>query len=198
MNCRPVLSLALLLSSCLAISFAADEKIKESEYYPFAVGTTWNYTVNGKQKILARVAKHEKIGKELTALVETVADDKVLATENVGVKDDGLYRFTMAGLTADPPVRFLKLPAKKGESWKVKSKVGDDEFSATFTLSEGKIKVPAGEYDALIAETDEITVGGAKMSIKVWYAKNVGMVKTIMKIMGNEVTFELDKFTKGK
>jgi len=198
MNCRPVLSLALLLSFGLALSLAADEKIKESEYYPFAVGTTWNYTVNGKQKVTFRVAKHEKVGKDLTALVETVADDKVVATENVGIKDDGLYRFTMAGLTADPAVRILKLPAKKGDSWKVKSKVGDDEFSATFTLSEGKVKVPAGEYDALIAETDEVTVGGVKMTIKVWYAKNVGMVKMIMKIMGNEVNFELEKFAKGK
>jgi hypothetical protein len=198
MNCRPLLALALLLSFGLALSLAADEKIKESEYYPFAVGTTWNYTVNGKQKVTFRVAKHEKIGKDLTALVETVAEDKVVSTENVGLKDDGLYRFTMAGLTADPPVRILKLPAKKGDSWKVKSKVGDDEFSATFTLSEGKVKVLAGEYDALIAETDEVTVGGVKMTIKAWYAKNVGMVKMIMKIMGNEVTFELEKFAKGK
>jgi hypothetical protein len=198
MNCRSVLCVALLLSLGLALSPAADEKIKESEYYPFAVGTTWNYTVNGKQKVTFRVAKHEKIGKDLTALIETTADDKVVATENLGVKDDGLYRFTMANLTADPPVRVLKLPAKKGDSWKVKSKVGDEEFAATFTLSEEKVKVPAGEYNAIVAETDEITVGGVKMTVKVWYAKNVGMVKTVMKIMGNEVTFELDKFQKGK
>jgi hypothetical protein len=29
----------------------ADEKIKESECYRFAVGTTWTYTMSGKDKI---------------------------------------------------------------------------------------------------------------------------------------------------
>jgi hypothetical protein len=198
MNYRPLLSLALLLVFGLTISLGAEDKIKESEYYPFAVGSTWKYTVNGKEKITVRVAKHEKVGDQMCALVETLADDKVVTTEQVGVKSDGLYRYSLAGMKADPPVRFLKLPPKKGDTWDIKSKIGAEELATTYTISEGKVKVPAGEYDAVVAETGEFMAGGVKMSAKVWFVKDIGMVKIAMKIMGNDVNIELDKFEKGK
>ena len=90
------------------------------------------------------------------------------------------------------------MPPKKDLTWKVQSKVGDLELSLTHTLSEGKIKVPAGEYDAVIADTDAAAADGPKLNGKVWYVKGIGVVKTTMKVMGMEVVTELDKFEKGK
>src|SRR5262245_57375242 len=91
----------------------AQEKIAESPYYPLKVGTAWHYRA-GDKKTIVRVVKHEKVGDTLCALLETERDGTVGAREHIGVKEDGIYRFTGDGVRAEPPVCVLKLPPKKG------------------------------------------------------------------------------------
>jgi hypothetical protein len=175
----------------------AQEKIEESDYYPFKIGTKWNYKV-GDAKIIVRIAKHEKVGDVTCALVETVANDRVVATEHVSVQKEGLFRHTMAGQKADPAVLFLKLPPKKGDTWKVTSKVAGQDVKATYESGEEEITVPAGKYKTVVTRTKEFQVGDQKLAATIWYAKNVGMVKTIMTVAGNDVTIELEKFEPAK
>jgi len=188
---------ALLLHSALLTSGFADDKKIESAYYPLTVGNTWKYTATGDQKITVTLSKFEKVGDEMCALLETKVGDNVGATEHIGVKEDGVYRYTFMGQKADPPVRIIKLPPKTGDTWKVQSSVGPQKLAVNYTMKEEKVEVPAGKFSAIVTETDEFMAGPVMMSAKIWYAKDVGMVKTVMKVAGQEVVLELEKFDKG-
>jgi hypothetical protein len=181
----------------LGLTRSAPAEVKSSEYYPLKVGTTWTYKANG-QAITVKVAKHEKVGDVMCARLETSTGGKVVATEHIAVQKDGVYRYTMAGQTADPAVRFIKLPLKKGDTWKVSSKIGGQELNVEYTGGDQEVTVPAGTYKAVFTKTNEFEAGGQKMQATIWYAKGVGMVKTFMKIGQIEVVLELDKFEAGK
>jgi hypothetical protein len=122
----------------------------------------------------------------------------VVATEHVGVQKDGVYRYTMAGMTAVPPVRFLKVPLEKGDTWKVASKIGPQEIKVEYVGGEENVTVPAGKYKTLFTKTKDFEVGGMKMQATIWYAEGIGMVKTVMEVGGNTITLELDKYEAAK
>jgi hypothetical protein len=197
MNHRTLCSVVLVLLLAGTASLSGQEALKDSEYFPLKVGTTWTYRTAGKQ-IVVKVAKHEKVGQTMCARLETSLDGNVLATEHVSVGKDGLYRHTALEKQADPPVRFLALPPKKGEKWSVESKVAGQTIKATFVLDEAEVTVPAGKYPAVLARTEDFTVDSQKLGLTSWYAKGVGPVKTVTKVAGQEVTVELEKFEAGK
>lgn len=174
-----------------------EKKVASSDYFPLKVGTTWVYEANGKS-IQVKVAKHEKSGDVMCALLETSVDDTVVASEHVAVQKDGIYRYSMAGTEVKPALRFMKLPYKKGDTWKAASKVGEQEVKVEYEFKEGEIEVAAGKYKTVITETTKAEAGGQEFSAKIWYAKGVGMVKTKMKIAGMDIEIELKKFTAGK
>lgn len=188
-------SLALLL---VLVPAAAHGQVKDSPYYPLKVGTKWEYKA-GDQKFTMRVAKHEKYGDTMCALVETVADDKVIASEHIAVTDDGVYRYSFNGQKAEPPVRIFKLPPTKGDTWKFETKMGPESVKGTMRMGEDKVKVPAGEYTAFSAGSDDCKVGDRPpFTFMNWYAQGVGMVKQTMKLEGKDVVIELEKFEAGK
>jgi hypothetical protein len=196
-----VLLSTLLCFFGLTLSFGADdkpdEKIRECEYYPFAIGTTWKATGILFQKVTHRVVKYEKVGDELCAVVEHAINGKVRGSEHLVVRDDGLYRLKAFGDPLDGPLRMLKLPPKKDDTWEDRLKINKQEFIVTHTLSEDKVKVPAGEYDAVMVEivaTNADTKAVFYRS-KSWFVKGIGIVKTQLE---NVVFSELDKFEKAK
>jgi hypothetical protein len=191
----PLASVTLLF--VVAAPGSCQEKTKTSDLYPTAIGTVWRYRTAGNE-ILVRVAKQEKIDRANCALVESVMGDKVVASEHIAVQPDGLYRYTMAGQKADPPIRFLKLPAKKGDVWEVASKLGGQELKVTYETDEEEITVPAGKFRTVVTRTRDFQAAGQKMAAKIWYAKDVGMVKTEMTIAGNKVVIELEKYEPAK
>src|SRR5262249_43354252 len=99
MRRQVVLAFSLILF-CLMSTPAADDKIKDSPYYPLKVGTKWTYRV-GTNSFNMQVTKHEKVGDLLCGVIETSKDGNVVLTEYVGVKDDGVYRFSPAGDKVD-------------------------------------------------------------------------------------------------
>lgn len=182
----------------LASRLPAEEKLKESPYFPLKVDTKWSYQITaGGQKKSATVAvvKHEKVGKTMCALLETTRDGKVVAKEHVAVQDDGIYRYSIGGEEINPPVCFLKLPPKKGETWKVEFKAGDTSGKATFTGGEAEITVPAGKYKTVTAVTSDFEVGSEKVPVSYWFAEKAGIVKQVLKFGGQEIVIELTKIT---
>jgi hypothetical protein len=175
------------------------DKVASSLYYPLKVGNTWTYKIVGQdQPFTVKVANHEQVGEVWCARLESSVGGKVVATEDVAVQKDGIYRYTMAGRKADPPIRFLKLPFKKGDSWKVNSMIGDEKLSVEYTAGEEEVEVAAGKYKAISTATNEFEAGNQKIQATIWYAKNVGMIKTQMKIGGRTSVLELQKFEAGK
>jgi len=179
---------------------AADDKAKTSPYFPLKIGSKWHFKTSAA-KFTQQVIKHEQVGETLCALMEMTKDGTVVVTEHLAVKDDGIYRYSIAGQKPDVPFRVLKLPPRKGDTWDVAVKVANDELKGTFVTGEEEVTVPAGKYQAVTATSKgfELTTGdggkGAGIVFKFWFAPNVGLVKQTIKIGDRpEVVIELEKY----
>jgi hypothetical protein len=186
-------SLALALT--MAAPPAEQEDLKSTPYYPMKEGAAWNYRA-GDSHFTLRVTKHEKIGTTWCARVETFQEGKAepVGSEDVFVKDDGVYRLASGGKTIDPPVQILKLPPVKNEAWAVDSKVGKDTLKGTFTEREEDLTVGNTPYTTVTVSCQDLDANGAKYSFKTYYAKDVGMVKQEIEAGGLKVTIELEKY----
>lgn len=171
------------------------KEVIESPYYPLKVGTRWTYKI-GDKKVHILVAKHEKVGDTMAALIQAgedlSLDDKT--TEHVAATAEGIFRFAAQGEVAEPPVMVLKLPVKKDSTWKIDSTISGISIKGDFKSSEEEVTVPAGKFKTITATSDNVTMGDEKMTITYWFAKDVGMVKQIVTRGNNKVLLELEKF----
>jgi hypothetical protein len=210
MNCliRILSAPALLLLAC-ALTFAADEKKDDkkddkkpaAEYYPLAVGNAWQYKV-GITGFTLKVARKEKVktdkGEVEAARIELISNNKPVSFEHIGVAGDAVVRYTFEGKPATPPIPFLKLPAKKGTSWPVDSKIDGQVLKGTFVEGEEEVKVPAGTFKTVTVTGKDLDVNGRKMTLTYYFADKVGMVKQVIELEGQKVIIELEKFEPAK
>lgn len=168
-------------------------------WYPLKIGNTWTYKA-GAITMTTRVVKYEEFEKQLCARLESSMGDKVVAIEHVAVKKDGVYRCGFSGKKAEPPLLFLKLPVEKDQTWTVNTTADGDKIVGTLKsgMIEEEVKVPAGTYKGVYTTTGECDAKGVKVSFTYYFAKDVGMIKQISKVPGQEVTLELEKFEPGK
>jgi hypothetical protein len=194
---RLLSALGLVLATLPAVR--GQEKSGQSGYFPTAVGTSWEYRA-GENQFTHKVTKHERVGGVTCARIEHVKDGKVLAYEDVGVTNEGVSRFAFDGKEAKPPITFLKPGAKKGQTWKVESKVGDQTVKGTFKQGEAEVvKVPAGTYKKVLTVTSEgLEVNGIKTKLVYYFAEDVGLVKLEWGEGKSRVVIELEKYTAGK
>jgi hypothetical protein len=168
----------------------------ESVYFPNKVGTTWTYSV-GEKKITAKIAKHEKMGDYMCAVVETHIDGERVATEHVAVTKQGLLRVAYKDQRIEPPVMFLKFDAKPGESWEVDSKVGAETLKGKFTRGEEDVDMPGYKGKAVMV-TGDFKVNDQPAKFVYWFAEKKGIVKQMMNLNGQDITLSLEKFEEGK
>src|SRR5262249_26844258 len=123
---------------------------------------------------------------------------KVVASEHVVVRKDGVYRCAVAGQEVKPALCFLRLPAKKGEKWNVDSTIGGERVTGAF--EEGEEEVPVA-YDkdkkkvkAVTSAAKELIVNNQRMALTYYFAPGVGMVKQVANLAGAVVTLELVKY----
>lgn len=199
------LSVPFLLVALLPALAADDkpektDKMGDTEYYPLKANTVWSYKLGDNTKFRLKALKEEQYeGQPSVRVVMLGEGDKELSYENIQVKKDGVYRLGFEGNKADPPVKFLALPPKDGDKWEVNSKIGKETLKGTFKMGEEKkVKVPAGEYDTVFTESDDLDANGMKVKFKTYFAKNVGMVKQTITIGTQEVVIELEKYEEGK
>jgi hypothetical protein len=173
-------------------------KLADCEYYPLAVGTTWVYEVNG-QLAKMRVVEHEEVRGVLCARLENEVNGTTVATEHLSVKEDGVYRHSYNGTKIDPPLLFMKLPFKKGATWKVKSKQSALTISGTLTWDEeDDVDVPLGTFKTVVVKGEFETAGQTFTSTS-WFVKGKGLIKQTMDLGGgNAVNLELKKFKLGE
>jgi hypothetical protein len=205
---------------CLALlpataKLAAQDKLKETPYYPLQVGTIWHYR-GGDGKFIVRVVKHEKVGDTLCALLETKRDGKVVGSEHLAVAADGVYRHDLTAMqpqtdpndknktvgqavtqTLKPPLLVLKLPPKKGDTWKVDSKGEGKTFRGGFRVDEQEIKVAAGTYKTFRVASQDVEVNSLKTNIQTHFAEGIGIVKQVIEVGDAKVEIELEKFSAG-
>jgi hypothetical protein len=192
-TCLP-LALPLLLAPGVR---AQEGKMPTSPWFPLAVGTTWVYK-SGDSRFSLRVARHEKVDNVLCARVELLVDGKPTSYEHIGVTADGLYRYDFEGQEARPPIRFLKLPPGRGDTWAVDSAIGKEKerLKGTFKTGEvDKFKVPAGTYPKVVTSSgQDLDANGMKLSVTYYFAEKVGVVKQVIDVAGQKIVIELEKF----
>jgi hypothetical protein len=184
---------ASFLALAVVCSLHAQDAMKESPYYPLKKDTTWTYKVTGSS-ITMKVTGHDKDG----AKIETIVNNKSIASEHVVVKDDGIYRVSINGQKPDAPVKFFAIPPKDGTTWDVDTKIQGQAIKGKFTTSTEEVTVPAGKYKAVKVEGKDFDIAGMKTNITYWFAENVGIVKLTFSLGGMDATLELEKFDGAK
>ncbi len=170
----------------------------DTPYYPTKVGTTWTYKV-GDKKVSTRVSRLEEKGAYDCAVVETLVDGNVVATEHVAATKEGLYRVAFNGQEPKEPILFLKLPAKKGESWDVKTDAAGETIDGKFTEGEEEIRVPISQDKIkTVTSTGDFKINGQDAHFAYWINEKYGVVKQQLTIGAQEVVLELEKFEEGK
>jgi hypothetical protein len=130
--------------------------------------------------------------------IETIVNGKSIASEHVVVKDDGIYRVMINGQKPDAPVRFLKLPPKKGESWDIDTKIQDQAIKGQFVIEEEEVTVPAGKFKTFKVEGKDFEIAGMKTNITYWFAEKTGIVKIAFSLAGQDAVLELEKYEEGR
>jgi hypothetical protein len=197
-------SLLLLLTCAVGFSSAADEKMASSTaYYPALPGSVWSYKA-GENRFQIRLAKLEKVTAKAAAVVaarmELVVDGKVVSHEHIAVTAEGVVRMSYEGKEASPPIKFLSLAPKKGEKWKVDSKIDTQPLKGEFVVDEVEnIKATTNVYPKGVTVTGkDLEANGVKMTLTYTFVENVGMVKQLIEMGGQKILIELEKYEPGK
>jgi hypothetical protein len=167
-------------------------------YFPLTPKTKWIYKVQD-QTVEVLVDKNEKFKDETCSKVDTLVSGKVVASELYCLRADGLYRVKVKDDEISPAVRVLPWPVQKGAVWEVNSKVGGQSgqsVKGNFQVvnDREKVKVPAGEYEAVLVEGKDMDVAGTKTTVRLWFVRGIGLVKLSYKIADTESTLELEKY----
>ncbi len=167
-------------------------------YFPLKKGTKWTYKA-GDNFVEVVVVKGEKAGDEFQ--VDTLVGKEPKTTEMYIVKADGVYRTRVKDDKLDPHVKVLALPIKKDATWDISSKVGTQAVKGTMKVMDdmAKVTTPAGEFVTVFVEGKDMDIAGAKTTVRLWFAKDRGIVKEEFVLQTNEVVkLELSKYEEGK
>jgi Sporulation and spore germination. len=170
----------------LVLKGEAEKKV--ADYFPFRSNV--KYTYEGKGNEFAgyevytdytskdRIQQDVENGGTVTARVYEVKGGKLIRTLSRG---EIYYRENMLGQTDATEEVLLMEPLKKGTSWKLK-----DGGQRTITGLSTKIETPMGTFSTIevITENDDGTTID-------YYARNIGLVKTIFQSGGMEVSSAL-------
>jgi hypothetical protein len=156
-------------------------------YFPLKKGAKWVYKV-GDNEVTVTVVKSEMKNKEEYFQVDTVVGKETKTTEWYVVRSDGVYRTQVKDDKIDPPVKVLPTPIKEGASWEVNSKLGTQSLKGTLKVMSTKadVTVPAGKFATVFVEGKDVDVAGAKTTVRIWFAKDRGIVKEEFILQGGE------------
>ena len=172
-------------------------RIKESElYYPTRVGTKWVEEHESRGEVHAVITKSEIKGDSRHVHVAySFKDGTQCSTLRIAVSERGVYRLAVNDQIDTPPVCWLKLPFKHGDSW--------DSFGFHHVVGRPEeIQVPAGKYPAIPVELSSSLLcgqmadggghglAGLRFSSTRWFAPGVGMIRQV-----NGADFVMKSFT---
>jgi hypothetical protein len=169
-------------------------------YFPLKLKTKWTYKV-GDILVDVTVVKAEKVGGEEHYQLDTVVGKDPKTSETVVVRADGVYRTKVRDDKLDPPIKLLPLPVKKDTAWEVNSKLGTQTIKGTLKVKDDKAELttPAGKFTTVLVEGENMDIAGAKTTMRIWFAKDRGIVKEEFLMPGGEkAVLELKDFSEPK
>lgn len=199
---RSVLGAAVVLFGGALLAQPKDTQA--DGYFPLKLKATWTYKV-GDNFVEVKVAKAEKVGAEEFFTLETLVGKDPKTSETVVIRGDGVYRTKVKDDKLEPFVKVLALPVKKDASWEINSKLGTQTIKGTMKVKNDKekltLKGPSGDvvYETVLVEGENMDIAGAKTTMRLWFAKDRGIVKEEVLVTGGEkVILELFKYEEGK
>jgi hypothetical protein len=202
---RLVLGSFVLLAASFALAQppGSAPAAASSDLYPLAKDTKWVYKV-GETTITVKVASTKTEGGKTEAVLETMVNEKAVASETIIVQADGIYRSAINKNAITPPVKILEMkdgkPAAKGTKWKIESKIQEQPVKGEFTIKDDKekLKVPLNDFEAIVVEGPDFDIAGTKTGVKYWFVAGKGIAKLSYSISGNEAVLELKEFAEAK
>lgn len=173
-----------------------------AQLYPLAQDAEWHYTMHSEKGIWEmsyQVAKLESENDQQAYRVEMVLDKKIVLTEHLHQTPEGLFRSRLQDARLSPPLLLLKNPVEPGQQWTTKTQIGAQELTIECAVESERVKVPAGEYDAIkltvATQADESDIRSTY-----WFAPGVGIVRqdAVIGADSDEMYIELTKYQPGR
>jgi hypothetical protein len=192
----PFCSFAIVCCGIGQESSSVEKKTMEVAI-PCVVGTKWVYSDGSDEDISVEITKVTRNQRQDQIDIETsrITRNSKTHFETLRQAKDGIYRTrSNGGATIDPPYCLLPLPLKTDKKWDLSMQVGKAKLEGHGQVHAIKeIAVPAGKYKAVEVRM-EVRYANSTEVISVWYATDVGMIKTV----SHDQTLELKAFVIGK
>jgi hypothetical protein len=164
-------------------------------YYPTKVGTERVYEEGGKTTVLVVTGVKSRDGAKIVSVGQRVGG-AVTPFETMAVSPRGLTRLEIMGRPLDPTLVLLKLPHRPDRQWGAAASYPGISSKGMITArGPEKIKVPAGQFNAIRLEDEYSINGGPLRKVTTWYAPGVGMVMKVSTAGGRESLTVLKSFT---
>ncbi len=167
----------------------------QDDFLPSRQGARWIYR-SGAQEVVQTVTGTEKVGGVSCVVLQTKRGGR---TERAWIQSSrrGLQirRVMSRGKVNDlrSPALLLKLPLKKGDTWKARIPFGNEVVEYAYrNLGQVKIRVPAGEFLAWKIEA-KIRAAGTPSTQYSWYSGKTGWL--VKQTTGGQ-KLELKSFSK--
>lgn len=206
---RSLFGLTFVAVALVGPSLAQDAKpiSFQSNLLPLNVGNKWVYQGNEpKDRITVTVERMELVRRRVPTarfdrtesiesfILRTTNGDKSLR-EQILVVDDGIYRYAAAGKELTPPLKILKLPPARGDTWPCESTSENVVIKGEMVVDQEDVSLPKlGTVKAWVSRTRDFTVDGQEMQAAYWFAPNVGIVKQHVKVGKFELHTTLEEF----
>jgi hypothetical protein len=176
-------------------------KDKEVFYFPTHVGDKLVYEISSAERMTERTDTVLAVEVKSGAFIVSIASSTTSGTRpaiKTRVSAQGMFSIFDGRQDIDPPTPLLKLPAKAGDTWEVKStenKLGSVTGHTSKVIGEEDVQVPAGKFKTI--RVDSIySLSGEQSIVSQWFAPDVGLVKMVNG--GGSRTTVLKSFTPGR
>jgi hypothetical protein len=197
-----------IVAVCFFLGVSGCSRPDEADtYYPLAAGRTWSYRMvlhQGNEADARSTQTSSKVtnlppqrfeGSTVTPQQSEVSgqqSNRLIAAVNDGIAEMATQPDLQASpIPRRPPNYVLKLPLKMGESWQAtwqSNQFGHTTpitMTKTVALNDGKISVPAGEFDGLLLLRIDghgpVSGPGGPVDVRVvgeeWFKRKIGLIR---------------------
>jgi hypothetical protein len=185
---------AVVAVAAFPLAFAAPVPKKKATalYFPTTVGTKWVMEC-GKERSEYTVTEGVEKEGEWLVKIEVLEGGEKGTAERV-VSAEGVF----GKLPSGKRTKLLESPPKKGAKWAAEEHFANGQLEVAVVcevLREEKVKVPAGEFEAVVVEERVEHKGKLQAKSTRWYAPGRGVVKMVV---GKDEEWVMTSFEKGK
>ena len=195
------------LSAARAAPGSGSSPNEAETYYPLAAGRTWSYGMTMRQGNEAN-AGSTQLSRKVTNLPAQQFEDSTvtpqqyempgqLSNDLVAAVNDGVAEMATqpdpgaSPIPLRPPNYVLKLPLTVGKSWQATwqsqqfAHTTPIPMTKTVALNDGKIRVPAGDFDGLLMLRIDghgpVSAPGGPVDVRVvgeeWFKRDIGLIR---------------------